>query len=1088
MPPNPSDQYLAAVREKYKGGDATERSYYGALETLLKSSGTNIHATPEPKRSDCGAPDFHIKKGDLILGHIEAKDLGASLDDAEKSEQIKERYLKALPNLILTNFLEFRWYVKGEHRKTIRLGEVADHRKLKKTKDGSAELADLLKSFLSQKAQGAANAKDLAVRLAYLAHEIRTVVVNGFAQDLVSHNVKDLRDAVKRELIPALTDEDFADLFSQTLAYGFFGAWCNHPTGKRFRRLGAAGEIPKTNPLLRDIFELMTGNALDVEPFVCYVDDLVQLLDRTDKADILTDFTRTTGRADPVVHFYETFLHEYDPDKQKLRGVYYTPQPVVSYMVRSVDHLLKTRFGLKKGLADTAQTEYEVEGEKGKKHTKTGPRVLILDPACGTGTFLFEIVNHIRDGFIRKRQSGAWSSYVREHLLPRLFGFELLMAPYAMAHLKLGLQLAGQDLDEPARSSYAYDFGGKERLGVYLTNSLDPPERKHRRLPGPLRVISDEADAAAQIKREKPILVVIANPPYSSTTANRNEWIGQLVYDYKRDLNEKKTHLENDYVKFLRFAQWRVQQTGRGIVAMITDNSYLDGLTHRRMRASLLETFDDIWILNLHGNSRRKEVCPDGSPDSNVFQIREGTAIIVLLALGRESRSAEVHYADVWGSYDDKAAILASQDVACTPWQRLTPTAPSYWFIPTQGAHEAEYSAWPSTAVVFPVKGNGFKTDRDPLCLDLDRATLQQRMKRFFSGQYDAAFRNAFGLHPSSSYDPEARRDRTVYADEHVTRCICRPFDVRHVYYDTKFTSRPVAETQVHMLKANTGLLATRQTKEAFAALATRHIAMQKVVAVYDANSLFPLYLYPHSDSNTVSRDDQQELAFRRLHRQHADQAARQTVRATIRRLFPDLEYPRWPNLDPLLLADLEERLGLKFIPDGTGDLKKNFGPEDVFNYIYAILHSPTYRERYAELLKRDFPRIPFTSDRKLFAKLAEKGRWLVALHLLESDLLSGVQSELTGDGENKVDRVRYDAKEHRVYINKTQHFPNVPSDVWNFKVGGYQVCDKWLKDRKGRPLSYDDQEHYTKVTIALRETIRLMQEIDAAIPSWPIT
>jgi len=1088
MPSTPINQYIAALRETYKGGDATERSYYSALEALLKGSGSGIRAVCEAKRLKCGAVDFHVKHRDLPIGHVEAKDLGASLDEAEKSEQIAKRYRPALPNLILTNYLEFRWYVRGKHRKTIRLGEVADHHKLKTTKDGRADLSDLLKSFLAQKAQGAANAKDLAVRLARYAHLIRDVIVNGFSGNHVSADLRGLRDAVKKELIPDLTDERFADLFAQTLAYGFFAAWVHHPDGKPFQRAGAASDIPKTNPFLRRLFDMTTGTQLEEEPFAGYVDDVVQLLQASDKAETLEDFARKTGRGDPVVHFYETFLQEYDPKIKEMRGVYYTPEPVVSYMVRSVDHLLKTRFGLPKGLADTAQGEYEVEADEGETVTKTGPRVLILDPACGTGTFLFEIVNHIRDEFVRKGQSGAWSSYVREHLLSRLFGFELLMAPYAVAHLKLGLQLAGQDLDERARASYAYDFGGDERLGVYLTNALDRPERKHRRLPGPLRVISEEADAAAEIKREKPILVVIANPPYSSTTANRGKWIRGLVEDYKRGLNEKKTHLENDYVKFLRFAQWRVQQTGRGIVAMITDNSYLDGLTHRQMRASLQHTFDEIWILNLHGNSRRKEVCPDGSPDRNVFQIREGTAIIFLVALGPDSEASEVRHADLWGTLDHKFATLAREDISETTWESLTPDAPSYWFIPTDTELTTEYNAWASATDIFPVRGNGFKTDRDRLCLDFDKSSLEERMKQFFSGRYDDAFRKAFGIQSTSSYDPEARRARTKYSDNHVTRCICRPFDVRYVYYDPEFTSRPVAETQVHMLRSNVGLLAPRQTKEDFAAVATRHIAMQKVVTVYDANTLFPLYLQPPAGSETVSRDDQQELAFRRLHRQDSDQTTMARMRTAIRRLFPKPEYPRWPNLDPLLLADLEERLGLEFVPDGKGDLKKSFGPEDVFNYIYAILHSPTYRDRYAEFLKRDFPRIPFTSDRKLFARLTEKGAELVALHLLESEALAGVASALIGDGANKVERVRYDANEHRVYINKTQYFADVPSDVWNFKVGGYQVCHNWLKDRKGRVLSYDDQEHYTKVTLALRETIHLMNDIHDLIPSWPIT
>ena len=573
MPTPPINQYLQTLRRDLRGGDTTEASHYPTLKTLLEASARGIVATVVPKGRECGFPDFHVKKGDLIIGHVEAKNVGRSLDDAEQTEQLKDRYLKALDNLILTNFLEFRWYVRGERRRVERLGILESGANIKVSRTDREAVLDLLKSFLAEDPQGAQNARDLAVRLARYAHEIRNVVVQGFAQDHVSDNTRDLRDAVQKELVPDLADDQFADMFAQTLAYGFFAAWCNHPTGKPFRRLGAAGEIPKTNPLLRDIFELMTGIALDREPFVGYVDDLVQLLDRTEKVAILEDFARATGRADPVVHFYETFLQEYDPKVREMRGVYYTPEPVVSYMVRSVDHLLKTRFGLKKGLADTAQTEYAVEGENGEKVAKTGPRVLILDPACGTGTFLFEIVNHIRDEFIRKRQSGAWSSYVREHLLPRLFGFELLMAPYAMAHLKLGVQLAAQDLTPPGRTGsqpvysqpvhpFAYDFSGDERLGIFLTNTLEEAARKSETLFGPLRVITQEANAAAEIKRDKPIMVVIGNPPYSGHSANKGLWIEALIEDYKKgDPRLQKAGqakwLHDDYVKFIRFAQWR---------------------------------------------------------------------------------------------------------------------------------------------------------------------------------------------------------------------------------------------------------------------------------------------------------------------------------------------------------------------------------------------------------------------------------------------------------------------------------------------------------------------------------------------------
>jgi hypothetical protein len=445
MPASPIANYLNTLRRDLRAGDATERSHYPTLKALIESLAPGTTATVEPKWSDWGAPDFHVKnRAGLIIGHIEAKDVGKSLDDAERSEQLKDRYLKSVENLILTNFVEFRWYVRGREPGNARLGRFeapAAIHALPADREGTLAL---LNSFFAHSPQGADDAKDLAVRLARYTHEIRNVVLAGFVHGDISDNVRALRDILKQDLVPDLTDEAFADMFAQTLTYGMFAAWCNHPDNTPFQRLGAAADIPKTNPLLRRVFELNTLSDMDDEPHAVYVDSVVQLLRLTDRAAILEDFARRTGREDPVVHFYETFLKEYDPKLRELRGVYYTPPAVISYMVRSVDHLLKTRFGIPNGLADTARTDFVRVYDHDRKEQASAPRVLILDPACGTGTFLYEIVNHIRDGFIRKRQAGAWRSYVREQLLPRLFGFELLMAPYAVAHLKLGLQLAAK--------------------------------------------------------------------------------------------------------------------------------------------------------------------------------------------------------------------------------------------------------------------------------------------------------------------------------------------------------------------------------------------------------------------------------------------------------------------------------------------------------------------------------------------------------------------------------------------------------------------------------------------------------------------
>ena len=1082
---SPITDYVASLRHDLRAGGATERTHYSTLKALIEGLQPGVDAAVEQKRIDCGAPDFHIRRGEVIVGHIEAKNVGCSLDEAERSAQLKDRYLPALQNVILTNFLEFRWYVDRERRLTAALGSLGAGGAIRPTAQGQVETLRVLGDFLAHEPQGATGARDLAVRLARLAHEIRITIEEAFSRGQISDTLSDLRQAVQKQLIPDLTDQRFADMFAQTLVYGFFAARCSHTTG-RFQRYGAAAEIPKTNPFLRQLFEAITGVALDDEPFVGYVDDLIQLLDRTDMAGVLADFGQRTGRADPVVHFYETFLKEYDPKLRELRGVYYTPEPVVSYMVRSVDYLLRTRFSLSGGLADTAQITYERETEDGRKETATAPRVLVLDPALGTGTFLYAVVDLVRERFRQRRDAGMWSSFVREQLLPRLFGFELLMAPYAVAHLKLGMQLAAQDLSEAERAIWAYDFSGGERLGVYLTNTLEEAIRRSDELFGFLRVLTQEANAAAEIKRDKPVMVVIGNPPYSASSANRGDWISSLVADYKRGLRERKIHLDNDYVKFLRFAQWRVERTGHGVVAMITDNSYLDGPTFRRMRECILESFPAIWILNLHGNSRRKETAPDGSPDKNVFDIREGAAIL-LLSRDDTGAKRQVQYQDCWGSRDAKYRFLESTDVSSTDWQSIEPAPPDFLFVPPPRGPAPDYAACVSVRELFGVWGSGFNTDRDDLCVDFDQRGLRLRMSRFFRGDYDDDFRRRYSLRPSSSYDPEAKRNALQYDAKAIRLCLSRPFDHRSVYYQPGFTSRPVADVMAHMLRPNLALIAARQTKETFAVLATRLIAMHKIVTVYDRSSLFPLYVYPGT-GDTISRDQRIEEAVKAAVVSGLGAAAQERLRLAVKELFPNAEYPRWPNLDPLSLADLQQRLGLRFLPDGQGDLADTFGPEDVFAYIYAVLHCPTYRTRYADFLKRDFPRVPFTSNRELFANLALKGRDLVALHLMESPMLETLITSFPEPGSDKVERVAYNDNQRRVYINKIQYFDGVPKQVWEFHVGGYQVCEKWLKDRKDRKLDNNDLTHYQKIVVALHETIRLMAEIDALVPSWPLT
>jgi hypothetical protein len=1107
--------YLRKIETARRLGNDTEHTHRPALQALLEALDGSIAVTNEPKRIQCGAPDLVItrKKDSLVLGYLEAKDVGVSLDEAAKSEQVKKRYLPALPNFMLTDYLEFRWFVDAQLRDKVVLGEARPNGTVIPDAAAQNHPEKMLKEFLGREPIRIEGAEELARRLARLTHLIRDGIVAAFQTGNASELLTGWRSVFAQTLLPELAEAgreaEFADMFAQTLAYGLFSARALSSLSARFTLAEAAKLIPRTNPFLRDFFDLITGPKLDDEPFAGFVQDVVTLLDCANMATILEDFGKGAGagrRRDPVVHFYETFLSAYDPKLRELRGVYYTPEPVVSYIVESIDWLLRERFGLKDGLADKSKITVKRQ-EAGQTIEEESHRVLILDPATGTGTFLFEVIEHIRERFEKKHQAGLWPAYVHEHLLPRLFGFELLMAPYAVAHFKLGLELSARHLPELWRANWAYHFEPNERLNIYLTNTLEDLSKVADQL-GPLSIVSREANEASAVKKHRPVLVVLGNPPYSNFgRQNRNDFILGLLDDYKRGLNEKKINLDDDFIKFLRWAHDRIERTGSGIIGFITNNVYLDGLTHRRMRESLMETFDEIYILNLHGSAKKQETAPDGTKDDNVFDIMVGVAIVLFVKLPPGSRGAQadkrgqkaakpratLHHAELWGLRKHKYDWLGSHNAAATEWASFQPDAPDFFFRPRNAEHEEEWNQGWSVRDIFPVSNNGLKTDRDELFFDFDRKELEKRMLTFFSKDPPAAFLQKYRVEDSSSYDIETRRRERKFTAKAVRRCLYRPFDFRWLYYDVGLTSRPADKAMRHLLAGkNQALCALRQSRrgEQGAFLAADVLVNKDVVSLFDIGTVFPLYLYPNGETEAQGE------------------------------LVPH-ENGRRPNLAAEFVRKCAEALGLEFVADGCGNLKKTFGPEDVFHYAYAVFHSSSYRKRYEEFLKLDFPRLPITSDAMLFRRLCERGRRLVSLHTLREHGLDAVDFDVPGD--NVVEQVVYvppnlavagkgkgrqarqaqlaggetEAVEGlvagpagRVYINRTQYFEGVLPVVWEFRIGGYQVCEKWLKDRKGRKLEHDEIEHYQHTVTALAETRTLMAAIDSLIHDhggWPL-
>lgn len=1089
--------YTSKLQANLSMGNATEHTHRPALQTLLEEVGDGITATNEPTRIECGAPDYSVSHTGITIGYIEAKDISVSLDAVERDANRKSpnsangrqlrRYRDALPNLLFTNYAEFRWYVNGERRLSATLADD-DNGRLTTKRDGISETDELLSAFFAESPEPVSNPEELARRMARLTHMIRDVVREAFGNKRVSQDVSGLYEATKRTLVDDLSVNDFADMFAQTMAYGLFAARVNTSEGD-FHWSNAARAIPSANPFLRQVFNLTAGINAESEPFIGFVDDLSQLLGNSDMEAVLSDFGRRGARQDPIMHFYETFLTAYDPELRERRGVYYTPEPVISYIVRSVDHLLRERFGCPDGLADYQTTEYEtlqdVGGEQ-KPVTKQSHRVLVLDPACGTGSFLYGVIDHIREQFRSSGNAGMWNGngYVREHLLPRIFGFELMMAPYAMAHLKLGMQLAAQDMPDEHRASWAYEFGNDERLGIYLTNSLENAEQQAVGLFGPMRVITEEANAAAEIKRDLPIMVVLGNPPYSAISSNDGEWITGLVDDYKmidgKPFGEQKHWLYDDYVKFLRFGQWRIEQSGSGVLAFITNHSYMDNPTFRGMRQQLMNTFTDIYLLDLHGNSRIKETAPEGRVDQNVFDIQQGVAIAIFVKESGKNSDVHVRHAELWGKRDEKYKALSELDITNTDWKTFAPVSPNYFFKPWESEFGEEYEQWQRINDIMPVNSTGIITSRDKLTIHQSPNEVLDTVRSFADLPSEDA-RHRYKLpDDKQSWKVHLAQDdlnSTGISEESVQPILYRPFDTRFTYYTGKtsgFLWRPRPEVMSHMLSGNgnnVSLITTRQTTDQWGAFTTQHISGHKSYAAQEANTIFPLYIYP----------SEQEIA--------------QGLYA------PD---HREPNLSPTFTADIAQRLDLRFIPDGKGDLRKTFGPEDVFHYIYAIFHAPTYRERYDQFLRADFPRVPLTDDIELFRTLVTLGSQLTDVHLLRVSISNSEPVNFPVQGDNMVEKAhpKYYApgetpdgetkptERGRVYIGKSgkrpvkqgQYFDGVSPEVWESRFGGYQPMHKWLSDRKGRTLTFDDIDHYRKIAAALQATIRLTAEIDEAV------
>lgn len=1054
------EQYIDNINQRYTLGNATEHTFRGDLQQLIESLVSEIRATNEPKRQSCGAPDYILTKKDIPVGFIEAKNIGDKDLEGKKKSVNKEqfdRYKASLDNLIFTDYLDFHLYNDGEFVTKIAIAEITE-KGIVALPENFSTFENLIKDFCTHIGQNIKSSKKLAEMMAGKARLLSDVIENALTSD-ETHNedstLKEQMIAFKNILIHDITPKGFADVYAQTIAYGMFAARLHDPTLNTFSRQEAAELIPKSNPFLRKLFGYIAGPDID-DRIKWIVDNLTEIFLACNVEEILKNYGKTTKMEDPIIHFYETFLAEYDPKLRKARGVWYTPAPVVNFIVRAVDDILKTEFNLPQGLADTSKTKIKVNTQIPDKNFKSGykqveqevHKVQILDPATGTGTFLAEVIKHVYKKF--KGQEGIWSGYVEKHILPRLNGFELLMASYAMAHLQLDLLL----------KETGFKATKNQRTRVYLTNSLE----EYHPDTGTLFAnwLSSEANEANHIKRDSPVMCIIGNPPYSGISSNNGKWISDLIEDYKYvdgvHFNERKHWLNDDYVKFLRYGQHFIEKNGSGVLAFINPHGFLDNPTFRGMRWNLLKTYDKIYTIDLHGNSTKKESAPDGSIDQNVFDIMQGVAITVFVKTGKKKTNqlgAIFHY-DLFGKRDDKYNYLTENSIKTTDFKQLTPVKPNYFFVPKDNKLIGKYNKGILISDLFIVQSMGITSARDNFVIDFEKRELEKRIKDFCNKEIETStFQALYKLKENYQWKVEEQRAEVPeFSKSFIKPISYRLFDNRWIYYQDNLVFRMRGEVMKNLENPNLAFCTSKlgRNVDYHNYFLTKHLTDKSITSSLDNANMFPLYIYK-------TNNDQQTI---------------------------EEENNRKPNLNQEIANKIAKKLNLEFTSEKE-TTENTFAPIDILDYIYAVLHSPNYRKKYKEFLKIDFPRVPYPKDQKTFWQLVKLGEEIRQIHLLESSKVEDYITTYPKDGNNKITRkltktnIGYepvDKEKGKVWINDEQYFDNVPLVAWEFYIGGYQPAQKWLKDRKERILEFDDISHYRKIIVALSETDRLMKEI----------
>lgn len=1031
--------------KKLDASDATEHTLRAALQNLLSSIGNEkapavviIHEPKKDKEGN-GAPDFKFKTHECIIGYLENKKISEILDRVIKSDQIS-KYKKLSSNLIITNYLEWVWLRDGSltRRETLCYSSDVGNRKSRLDLDKAAKVGELIAAFLSTPPKGIARAKDLALALATRCHDLREFLTVELIRQQHEHQegkLFGLFGIFKKDVFHELDLAGFADAFAQMLGYGLFLARLNSGGGKAVTLQNAKKFIPVNFDLIRELVDFLDElEHPDYSLIKWLVEEILSIMNTLNLPEISEDlaFTKRQGKLleateeerlifakDPYVYFYEDFLKSYDAQMRKSRGVYYTPPPVVNFIIRAINDILKGTFGIKQGLADRK-------------------KVTVLDFATGTGTFLLETLHQIFDSV----SVGVRDQVITEHVLKNLYGFEYLIAPYTIAHLKLSQFLRDK----------GYVMQSKQRLQIYLTNTLEPISPEPNFL---LPALSREVEHAQKIK-EKPILVITGNPPYSGESRNNGAWITNEIKKYKivdgKPLNESNSRwLQNDYVKFIRFAQNKMDEVEEGIVGIITSHSFLDNPTFRGMRQSLMGTFNQIYIIDLHGSLDKREKAPDGGKDENVFDIETGVCISILVR--KSGLKSQIKHCDFWGKRLEKYKSCLVSSVESLGWNDLTPHSPHFLLRPHDTTGQDTYDIGWKITDIFPLYSNGIVTARDGLSIQFTSNQMLDVVTDFTALPVEDARRKYRLRKDVRDWKVSlAQQDikKTGLTKENIVPINYRPFDMRHTFYTPNsrgFLCMPRDEVMRHLLKKpNVALITSRMTKgETFKhVFVTGHISEAICLSPNTSNNgfVFPLYVYKFESDQKTKKD-----------------------------LFG--------GQDSFDGKDKKENISSQFREFIDAKYGKHYAPEQIFGYVYAVLHCVTYRAKYVAFLTIDFPRIPFPDDAQTFENLAVLGWELAQVHLL-LETPKGKKIEFPKKGDNIVGDPFLDAATERLFINKEQYFSPVPREVWEFQIGGYQVLEKFLKYRKGREVSLEENENFASAIKALSYTVGAMKKIDA--------